>query len=578
MARRLHYTLRRMLRLPGRAVRLFRRLRGATSSAGRLALFVMFLVLLSAAWQRDNLQVVLRGFTPDRIRSHILFLSDDLLEGRAPGTRGGRIAGRYIAAHFERAGLLPPPYGYYQQVSLLGWRPAPDRIGLEFEAQRRRVALRYPSDVILWTVGGGAAAEISGEVVFVGYGVHAPEYDWDDFEDTDLRGKVLLFLAGDPPSPPEDLERFDGIALTWYGRWDYKLEEAARRGAAAALIIHTEEGAGYPWSVVRASWTGEQLYAAPQDTLLAPPSALEGWIRSESARFVLGAAGLDLDQLIARAESTDFRPIPTGISARARAYGSTRTVETANVIGVVPGRDTLRRDEAVVYTAHYDHLGIGPAENGDSIYNGAYDNASGVSLLLEVASAFARLEPAPGRTIILIATAAEEAGQLGAKRYVMDPLVPMERTAAVVNIDGANLWGATWDVAAVGSERSTLGRIAESRARDEGLRLAPERSPEKGFFFRSDHFPFARAGVPALYVEHGLDYRGRPSGWGAATLAQFEMDRYHRPSDRYQASFDLAGAVQQARFAFLLGYDIARTPDMPRYNDGSGFQRVRERN
>jgi Zn-dependent M28 family amino/carboxypeptidase len=532
--------------------------------------------LLSAAWQRDNLAVVLRGFTPERLRSHIVFLSDDLLEGRGPGTTGGTIAARYIAAHFERAGLRPPSYGYYQRVPLLGWRPTPERISLDVEAHGRRVALRYAHDVVLWTAGGGPGAEISGEVVFVGYGVHAPEFDWDDFDGVDLRGKVLLFLAGDPPAPPEDPDRFDGIALTWYGRWNRKLEEAAHRGAAAALIIHTDEGAGYPWSVVHASWTGEQLYPAPHDTLIAPPSAVEGWIRAASARFVLGSAGLDLDRLVAQAAAPQFRPIPTGLIAHARAHGTTRTLETANIIGLVPGRDPARRAEAVVYTAHYDHLGIGPAENGDSIYNGAYDNASGVALLLELASGFARLEPGPERTVILIATGAEEAGQLGALQYVADPVAAFGRTAAVINLDGANLWGPTWDVAAVGSERSTLGRIAESRAREEGLRLAPERSPEKGFFFRSDHFSFARAGVPALYIEHGLDYRGRPPGWGAATLARFETDRYHRPSDRYEASYDLAGAVQQARFAFLIGYDVARASEMPRYIDGSEFQRVRE--
>lgn len=547
----------------------------AGTAAGLLVVLLTSVMPVPASGQQDDLETVLRGITADRLRAHLTFLSDDLLEGRAPGTRGARIAGRYIAAHFERAGLRRPGFGWYQPVPLIGWKPRPDSMELQFEARGRHIPVSYPTDAVLWTAVGSRAVAVDGEVVFAGYGVRAPEEGWDDYGDADVRGKVLLLLAGDPPSPPDNPEVFDGAALTWYGRWTYKLDEAARRGAAAALIIHSEAGAGYGWDVVRTSWTGEQVHPAPRDTSVLPPRALEGWIRPGAARFVLGAAGLDLEQLVARAGRRDFEPIATGLTVHARAAGSTRPIAGANLVGILPGGDPVLRDEAVVYTAHFDHLGIGPSESGDSIYNGAYDNASGVSVLLELATAFARLQSVPGRSIIFIATTAEETGQLGAQRYVMDPVIPMERTAAVINIDGANLWGPAWDIAAVGAERSTLGEVAEEAARREGLRLSPERAADKGFFFRSDHFPFVQAGVPALSIEHGLDYRDRPPGWGVSQLARFDTERYHRPSDEYDPAFDLAGAVQQARFSLLVGLAVARDREMPRYLDDSEFQRIR---
>lgn len=528
--------------------------------------------ILLLASRRNDLETALRGITDARIRSHVAFLADDLLEGRAPGSRGDRLAARYIAAQFQRSGLQPPPGGWFQPVPLIGWRPDPREISVEFEVSDRRLPIRYPADVVLWTAAGAGAADIAGDLVFVGYGVVAPEYDWDDFGDADLGGRVLLMLAGDPPAPPDEPDRFEGIALTEHGRWSTKLLHAARRGAAGAFIIHTNEGAGYAWPTVQASWTGEQLYAAPRDTV-APPPALEGWIRRETARFLLTVAGSDLAQLTVRAGRRDFSPVGLGVRVRARASGTTRRLESANVIAIRPGTDPRLRDQVVIYTAHHDHLGIGAPVDGDSVYNGAYDNASGVAALLEIAHAFAALDPAPARSVLFLASAAEEHGFLGARRYIDQPVFPLEQTAAVINLDGVNLWGETRDVAAVGAERSTLGLLAENRARFLGLRLAPERAPEKGLFFRSDHYPFALQGIPALYIEHGLDYRGRPGGWGAQTLAAYEARHYHQPSDRYDRAFDFSGAVQQARFAMLVGFDAAQDTAKPAYHDASGFQR-----
>lgn len=552
-----------------RAVRFSPKPRGARRFVRRLAPALAFLAAAGVLLQPDNLDDVLAGFTSERIRAHTAFLADDLLEGRGPGTRGGRIAAGYIAAHFQRAGLQPPPGGWYQPVPLVGWKPDPARVTLRFQTSGRTVPLRYPEQAVLWPVGGAASAGVAGDVVFVGHGVVAPEYDWDDFGTADLRGRILLFLAGDPPATPEEPDRFDGFALTRHGRWSTKLAHAARLGAAGALIIHADTGAGYPWSVVQSSWTGEQLFAAPGSPGVEPPVAIEGWIRPEAARFALAAAGVDLDSLSTLAAGRSFAPVAVALRAVAGVAGATRRIETANIIGVLPGRHPERGLEAVVLTAHYDHLGIGPPQNGDSTYNGAYDNASGVALLLELATAFGNLRPAPDRSIIFIGTAAEEAGLFGARQYVREPAFPIDRTAATLNLDGANLWGETADIAAVGAERSTLGLVAERSARRLGLRLAPERAADKGVFFRSDQFAFAEAGVPALLIEHGLDYLGRPPGWGSATLARYEEERYHRPGDRYDPSLDLAGAVQQARFTLLVAHDVANSAAMPEYHEDS---------
>ncbi|MBI4544699.1 MAG: M28 family peptidase [Gemmatimonadetes bacterium] len=543
----------------------------------RTATLALLAGLATTAFQlRDTLQAALSSITADELRAHVQFLSHDLLEGRAPATRGGELAALYIATQFARAGLEPVKGSYFQEVPVVGITADKGNLSLEFEARGRSMPARYPADAVIWTAAEEPAADVAGELVFVGYGARAPEYRWDDFKGRDLGGKILLVLVNDPPAPPEEPALFGGRAMTYYGRWTYKFEEAERQGAAGALLLHTRDGAGYPWSVVESSWGGEQ-FALPREPGAPPALALEGWIQREFARRLLVEAGHSLEELYVLAARRDFRPIATGITVHARIPSRIRHLQTANVAGLLPGQDPERRDEIVVYTAHYDHLGIGTAVSGDSIYNGAYDNASGVGLLLEVADAFAHLSPRPDRSVLFLATAAEEAGLLGAAYYVQQPLFPIPRTMANINIDGANLWGETRDVVALGAERSTLGRIAETRARQLGLRLTPDRAPEKGFFFRSDHFPFARAGVPALYLEHGLEFKGRPAGWGLQLMERYDAERYHQPSDEFDAGADLGGAIQQARLAFLVGYDVAQARNGPEWYDGSEFKAVRDR-
>ncbi|MGH7483183.1 MAG: M20/M25/M40 family metallo-hydrolase [Longimicrobiales bacterium] len=535
----------------------------------------MAIAATTAFVPQDPVADALATISAFQMRAHLSFLSHDLLEGRGTGSRGGRIAATYIASELMRAGVQPVGPRYLHDVPIIGVTPDGEGISFVLSAEGRRVAARYTEDVVVWPGGAETTPAVSGELVFVGYGVHAPESGWDDFDDVDLRGRILLVLVGDPPAPPDDPDRFDGPAMTYYGRWTYKFEEAERRGAVGALIIHTTDAAGYPWGVVQSSWTGEQFMLPPA---AAEPPALDlrGWVTYDFAREALAVVGLDLDELYVRAARSDFAPVPTGLRVAARVPARSRRVDTHNVIGVVPGRGP-RAAEHVIYTAHYDHLGIGPAVDGDSIYNGAYDNASGIALLLELAEAFARLRPAPARSVVFVATGAEEAGLLGAQRYVREPALPLGGAVATINIDGANVWGETDDVVGLGADRSTLGPMLQRRAREMGLVMETDLAPEKGLFFRSDHFAFARAGVPALSLEHGSDFRGRPPGWGDRVLRLYDAERYHRPGDEYSAAFVLEGAVQQAKLAFLLGYDLASMEGRPSWYPGSGFRAAQER-
>jgi Zn-dependent M28 family amino/carboxypeptidase len=535
----------------------------------------MLLLAACEAERRAGPEAALVQLTEQGIRSHVRFLSHDLLEGRAPGTRGGRIAAEYIAARFQAAGLETVDGSYFQSVPVVGTTPVPGSPSLRFQRGGRTADPEYLADYVLWS--GDPVAETSsaeGELVFVGYGIDAPEADWNDFEGMDMEGKVLLVLVNDPGATDEEPGRFEGEAMTYYGRWTYKYEEAARRGAAGAFIVHTTERAGYPWAVVRGSWSGEQ-FALPPTGSEAEGVPIEGWLTRETAAWVLGMAGLSLDELEERAGERDFAPVATGIRVEAGVRSEVRRLETQNVVGLLPG--SQRAEEVVLLMAHYDHLGVGDPVNGDSIYNGAYDNASGVGLLLEQARAFAALDPAPARTVIFMATAAEESGLLGAQWYVNHPLYPLDRTAAALNVDGVNLWGPTEDMIAMGRERSELGAFVQARARHLGVELVPDPEPAAGFFFRSDHFPFARAGVPALWIRHGERFRDRPEGWGRAMLDRYTAEAYHTPRDRYSDDFVFDGAVQQGTLLFLTAYDIAQDNSFPNWYETSEFRAARDR-
>ncbi|MGH7521831.1 MAG: M28 family peptidase [Gemmatimonadales bacterium] len=502
------------------------------------------------------------------IDAHLRFLASDLLEGRAPATRGGRLATEYIAAQFQALGLQPAGVNgtYFQPVALVGMTP---QAMLSFIQEDSTVdELSYRQDFVAWAETPSSDMSAGGEVVFVGYGIRAPEWQWDDYKGMDLKGKVLLMLVNDPGLV--DSTVFLGKILTYYGRWTYKLEEAARQGAVGAILVHTTESATYPWEVVRGSWSVEQFKL---DQPRNPSLGYAGWITDAKARAVLRRAGggLNLDELTRSAARRDFRPVATGVTASATIRSTLRRVESENVVARLPGRDPRRAAQAVLITSHWDHKGIGPAIRGDSIYNGAEDNASGVAAMLGVAKTLIQL-PRPARSIVFLATTAEESGLLGSEAYVQGPLLPLAQTAAVLNLDVTNVRGATRTIGALGRDRSTLGPVIEAAARAEGLTVEPK--PDvRGAFYRSDHFPFARAGVPALSIFPGDDFVGRPAGWGEEQENQYNQQRYHQPSDEYHPTFRYDGMAQQVRVTVRTARTVANAPAMPRWLPSSEFQR-----
>jgi len=498
--------------------------------------------------------------------AHLKYLADDLLEGRAPATRGGALAATYVATQFEALGLEPagPDGSYFQPVALVGMVPHPSLAWGKAGASR---PLTYREDFVAWAERPESHIVVDGDVVFVGYGVQAAEWRWDDYKDVDVRGKVLLMLVNDPGL--QDSTIFNGRALTYYGRWTYKLEEAARRGALGAILVHTTESATYGWEVVRGSWSVEQFKL---DRPVAQSIACAAWVTHDAAQAALAQAGLSLDSLTRVAARREFRPVTTGLHVNVDVKSDLRRVHSANVVARLPGSDPTLARQAVVLSAHWDHKGIGPAMNGDSIYNGAEDNASGVAAMLAIAQAAAQLQPRPRRTLLFIATTAEESGLLGSEAYVREPLVPLAQTAAVLNLDVTNVRGATRDIDALGVDRSTIGPMFEAAARAESLAVVHE--PDvRGSFYRSDHFPFAKAGVPAVSIEPGLDFVGKPAGWGREQADLYNRTRYHQPSDEYRPTFTYQGMAQEARVALRLAVAIANAPSMPEWLPKSEFHR-----
>src|SRR5262245_27022299 len=447
------------------------------------------------------------AITPAEIDGHLRFLSSDLLEGRAPATRGGQLAASYLASQLRAFGLRPGLDTSYLQTVPIDVVTA-DRSTMKITASEKVAAtLRHPEDVVVWAGSATQNSSARAELVFVGYGATAPEYRWNDFKDVDVKGKILLVLVNDPPAPASEPNLFGGRAMTYYGRWPYKFEEAERRGAAGALIVHTTEAAGYPWHTVVGSWAGEQRLL-PRPANVPPPLGVRGWITDSAATALLKQAGLDLADLRARAARRDFQPVATGITLDLGFRNTVEHLRSENVVGVVPGSDPKLRDQYVLFSAHWDHFGIGTPVNGDSIYNGAEDNASGTSDLLAVARAAAR-GPAPKRSLMFVFVTAEESGLLGSRYYAEHPTVPIERIIANLNVDGGNGLGRVRDLSVLGDAKSSLGPTLAAYVRPQGLRLSPDPHPERGYFYRSDHFSFAKLGVPSVSIGAGNDYVGR---------------------------------------------------------------------
>jgi len=490
------------------------------------------------------------------LRAHLAFLADDLLEGRGTGQRGGDLAVAYLEAQLRALGLAPVAGGSYRQrIDVLGTRTLQERSSVTFKAGGAELRPAFMTDLVASSGDGAPSAAFEAPLLFVGYGVEAPGEAWDDFKGADCRGKLLVMLANDPPPTAEEPMRFDGPGLTRHGRWTTKFEQAARHGAAGVLLVHTPESATYDWSVVAAGFRGEKFMVASGPRLCP----LQGWITEAFARRLLAACGQDLDALGKAAATRAFRPVELGGTARARLENRTRTFPQYNVAALLPGTDL--KEEAVVYTAHWDHLGI---QDGVAI-NGAVDNASAMAALLAIAQATAG-SPAR-RAQIFLFTCGEEQGLLGAEGYVQRPLWPLERTVADLNLESLNWVGPSRDIEFLGGERSTLLDMGREAGRRVGLRLRDPEPDVQGLFFRSDHYPFARAGVPALSPGFSLagqrDYLEAPEA--SRTKARTYLDRYHRPSDRYDPAWDLRGMVQQAQFVLELGRIVADAPERPRW-------------
>ncbi len=516
-----------------------------------------------------------REITPELLRGHIRFLSSDLLEGRFPGTRGDRLAETYIQSQMEELGIKPgaPGGGWIQKVPLVGIRgnfsgPA------VFRSERGTAEGKIGDNVIAASGVQREDARIeNAEIVFVGYGIVAPEYRWDDFKDVDVTGKVLLVMNNDPENDPN---LFAGKTRLWYGRWDYKYLEAARKKAAGAIIIHTTHSAGYGWQVVQTSWSGENLELPDEGT---PRVQLKMWATEELSKTIAALGGKDLDQLRASAESRSFRPVPLGVTMSLAVHNTIERKESGNVIGVIPGTDPKRSGEAVIYTAHHDHLGMKPGvkPGEDAIYNGALDNASGVAAILAIAKAFATEKTRPARSIYFAFVAAEEQGLLGSEYLATHPPVPAGRIAADINFDRIGWYGRTRDIEMVGLGKSSLDQDVVGLAKMQGRRVEPDHFPDRGTFYRSDNFSFARVGVPAAYLQKGIDVVGKPPGFGSQQEEAYVKSDYHQPSDEFRENWDFSGAVEDIQLAYFLGCRVANAATMPHWNKGDEFEAARLR-
>lgn len=509
-----------------------------------------------------------------RIRAHVRFLASDLLEGRGVGVRGGELTTEYLATQLALTGVKPAgdKGTYYQAVPLVGVNPLP---GAELTSISggKSTTWKWQDEFIGYTLQQIESASIDGEAIFMGHGISAPEFNWDDYKNVDVKGKVVVLFTGEPPS--DDPKFFGGKALTYYGRWTYKYEEAARRGALACIIVHTTETASYGYEVVRSSWGREDMQVKLEPN--QPALRFAGWVTSEVGNKLFAAIGKTTADMLKMADTPGFQPMPLPIRFRGRFPAKVRTVESKNVVGIIPGSDPRRKDEAVVFSAHWDHLGINRSMQGDGIYNGAVDNATGCGMVLEMARAWQALEQKPRRSAIFLFVTAEENGLRGSEYYGMHPFIPAGKTALNLNFDAFYPFGRTTDLVVTGAERTSVWPTVQNTARRFKLEIAPDPRPEQGSYYRSDHFSMARAGIPAFSVHMGDKFAGKPAGYGDKIFGEYNDKHYHQPSDEYQESWDFAGIEEIARFGFAIGLEVANSEKMPTWRAGDEFLPAREK-
>jgi Zn-dependent M28 family amino/carboxypeptidase len=520
-----------------------------------------------------ELQQAAATISADDLRTHIAHLSSDEMGGRGVASPGGEAAMQYLEAQLKAAGFQPGgDNGTWRQAfDVVGMTASPPKTWT-FARGGKKLALKWWDEYIASSGVQAPQVKVSdAELVFVGYGIQAPEYRWDDFKGMDLKGKVLVMLNSDPDW---DEQVFGGKMRLYYGRWTYKYESAARQGAAGAIIVHTVPSAGYPFQVVQTSWTGEQ-FELPDNG--EPRIQIQAWTTQDAMRALFKLANQDLDQLTEAAKTRVFKPVPLGITTSISFANAIRKQQTANILGVLPGSDPALQKEAVVYTAHHDHLGIGePDSTGDKIYNGALDNGSGMAQLLSMAKALKALPQAPKRSSLMLFVAAEEQGLLGSEFYATHPTFPAGKIAANLNFDGGNIWGKTRDITFVGKGKSNLDAIVDGYAKLQGRIVLPDQMPDRGFYYRSDQFNFAKVGVPAVYFDGGTDFIGRPAGWGKAQLEDFEAHRYHQPSDELQDDWTFDGMIEDTQLGLFVGVHVANQKELPVWNVGDEFEAARK--
>ena len=545
---------------------------------------VLFLTLQHTSAQsapRKSLESIhLPGFAiaamqkinPEHIRAHVRFLSHDLLEGRGTGQRGGDIAGEYIATQFALYGLKPAGDNgsYMQKVPMVGITPTLATTFSLIPANGSPVDLQPLDQYVGYDETQQPESNVDAEIVYVGYGIEAPEYQWNDYKDVDVKGKVLLMLVNEPTS--DDPNFFKGKALTYYGRWTYKYEEAARKGAVGVILIHRTDMASYPWEVVRNSNSGEKSFLKREKT---PQLKVTSWVQLDAARKLAGMNGMDLDHMIADAQSRDFHPVPMHVNLKAHMVSKLRNFESNNVLGILPGSDSKLKAEAVMYTAHYDHLGIRPDMPGDNIYNGANDNATGCGIVLELARVFAEAAQKPPRSILFASVTGEEQGLLGSEYLGKHLPVPASKITLDMNFDDIPPLGSPEEVEVSGSERTTFYPTVEATAKEFRLAIRSDAHPEAGYFYRSDHFSLARVGIPSFSINEGTKYKGHDLAWGMQQATEYTNKHYHQPSDEYHADMDFTGDAAMARFGFALGWEAATQPRLIEWQPGDEFEAPR---
>ena len=513
----------------------------------------------------------LETIDPEHIRWHVRYLSHDLLEGRGTGQRGGDIAAEYMATQFAEYGLKPAGDGgsFLQKVPLVGITTLPETQFSLLPKQGAAMKLKPLDEYVAYDQTQQAQTDVDAEIIYVGYGIEAPEYNWDDYKGADVRGKVLLMLVNEPPS--DDPNFFKGKALTYYGRWTYKYEEAARKGAVGVILIHKKDMASYPWEVVRNSNSGEKSYLK----LEGPALKVASWMQLDVAKKLAAASGMDLDMMIADARSREFRPVSLGAKLKAHMVSKVRNFESNNVVAILPGSDRSLKDEAVIFTAHYDHLGIRADMPGDNIYNGAADNATGCGILLELARAFSVAKQRPGRSLIFAAVTAEEQGLLGSEYLGKHPPISAGKIALDLNYDDVQPIGAPEDVEVSGAERTTFYPWVQATAKEFRLAIRPDARPEAGHFYRSDHFSLARVGIPSFSINEGTKFKGHDEAWGVAQNKEYVEKRYHQPGDEYHPEMNFVGDAAMARFGFALGWEAASLSRLIGWQKGDEFEAAR---